>query len=106
MVLNYSKIADFCNEMKNINKSIRLQLGSIKDVFDGLNSSWQGEAANNYIRKSKNLSNIFDDFSDKLDSLIVYMIQCSDEYKKADEKVINDLNNIFNISKSVNIRKE
>lgn len=91
MKYEYTKIEDYCNQLKSINLDMRKQLDSIENIINTTDSSWTGNAADFFIEKAKKLTYNFDEFYKELNSCILYMQKCSDEYDKLDKKVQDEI---------------
>jgi len=96
----YAEVEQYCNELHSISNRIKEILenssNEIKKIQSGEN--WTGPASDKCVDKFNKVSKSFSDVSDTLDSVVLFIAQCSKNYNSIDNKVINEIKSNINIS--------
>lgn len=99
MKYDYSKIAEYCIELKKINNNMKKYLGNVKKEIKTVNSNWTGSAADKYISKINKLSLEFTKFSKELELCVLYLQKCSSNYEKVDKEIKKNISKTLATSK-------
>lgn len=91
MKFSYEKVENYAQELNSINNNMSKELDTIKSCINSVNSSWSGQASENYIKKMTSLSNVFDDFSRELRACVLYLQKCSDSYEHLERNIQQEI---------------
>lgn len=101
MEFSYAKIDNYCSELYNISNEIREELENVKNKVNKISGQeiWQGDAAEVYMNKFKEISANFSDVSQELEKAILYLASCSSNYEELENKIISEISNNLNIER-------
>ena len=97
---NYAEVEQYCNELPNISSRLSEVLEKAKSEVSKIQSSeyWTGPASDSFVQKFNEFSNSFDEITDVLDRVVLYVAQCSDNYESIDNSVINQIKSNMNVN--------
>lgn len=92
--ISYSQV-DLCvSELQGSFQNIQSTFDEIDGVANSINGSWQGQAADSYIDKIKEITSTFDSICNEMDTATQYLSGCMDRYKKSDNVIGEDISNL------------
>lgn len=93
--INYVNIDSNKKELAGIFNHINQILDNVETACSSIVSSeiWNGQAADYYLKKSKDVSDNFQDINNELKSVINYVDIVIDNYKKFEKSIVNSISN-------------
>lgn len=100
MKISYSQVENYCNELHDIAKKMNEILENVNEIGTNVSSSggWEGEAANFYENKLKNVTKNFDEVFCEIENSILFMAKCAEGYNAIDKDVIREICNNLKIT--------
>ena len=100
MKFSYSDIKAYCDELHSIAKNIKKTTEQIQNACNALskNGDWEGNSADNYKAKLKNISSNFDDIYKEIEMAILYLANVSDGYEALDKNIMSEICDNLNIT--------
>lgn len=97
--IKYEDIKTSCEEMHIQAKNMKELLENINTNSKKLSStgSWEGKAAEYFIKKTEKLTKNFDEIYIELENSILYLAKVSDGYQAIDENLMQEICNNLNI---------
>ncbi len=101
MKFYYSQIEDYCTNLYQVSKNIRNILDETMGEINKISNTeiWKGPAGDNYIEKLKGISLSFDNASAELESAVLFLASCADNYETLENNIIQEISNNLQIER-------
>lgn len=101
MKFYYSQIEEYCTNLYVVSKRISDILENTMTEINKISKTeiWKSPAGDNYIKKLKEVSLEFGNASAELESAILFLASCSDNYETLENNIIQEISNNMQIER-------
>lgn len=85
--VDINKLQDCVNQMTQIINNIDNNLSNIKNQFNSVTNSWEGEAASEYVKKTKNITNEYESYLDEMKKCRSFLISIISTYSELEKSI-------------------
>ncbi len=89
MKFDYDRISDVVDNLNSILRNIDNILDDFDNQINKISNGniWEGPASDGFVTKAKKISKISRSYKNSLQSIIMYIVNCSNNYNEIENKI-------------------